>query len=261
MPEGGRLTIATSADRLPDASRPEPCALLAVSDTGVGMSPETLSHIFEPFFTTKEPGKGTGLGLATVFGIVQQHRGQIRVTSVPGQGASFRIYLPLAGSAEAPAAGTEHSPRALEGTERVLVVEDDERVRALVSGVLRSHGYAVQVAESPAAALALLAGEGGGGAGAGAGQGAAEPGAEAGAAGAGDAGAGPRLLITDVVMPGTGGRELYAALRQRFPGLRVLYMSGYADVLVRRQAGELDLLQKPFSLRDLLERVRAALDS
>ncbi len=160
MPAGGRLTIQTCAGRDPDDPAAEPGAVLVVSDTGLGMSADTLSHLFEPFFTTKEPGKGTGLGLATVFGIVQQHRGQIRVASTPGQGTSFRIYLPLAGRSEAPAAARPAASGGLEGTETVLVVEDDERVRALVSGVLRGRGYTVQVAEDAAAALRLFAGGG-----------------------------------------------------------------------------------------------------
>jgi PAS domain S-box-containing protein len=240
MPGGGRLTIETRAAALPggraeDGSdiRPGPYAMVAVSDTGCGMTDEVRAHVFEPFYTTKGQGKGTGLGLATVYGIVKQSGGHVEVESAPGRGATFRVYLPAIGAAgpqeRAPAAGA--LPR---GTETVLIAEDEEGVRGVAELALRHLGYAVLSAAGAEEAEALARG-----------------------AGRID------LLLTDVVMPGAGGRELAQRLRAGWPGLRVLYTSGYAEDALARHGVEcdgVDLLRKPFTPATLARRVREVLD-
>ncbi len=245
MPDGGSLTIELRPETLdgeaigrfvekPARGR---YAAIAVRDTGTGMDPATLEHLFEPFFTTKEKGKGTGLGLATVFGIVKQHEGHIRVYSEPGLGTTFKVYLPLSDepAAEAPAEPKRSAVRG--GTESILVVEDDASVRRLVRGALEGAGYPVIVAEHAGAALRMLED--------------------------GSLGAGPRLLVTDLIMPGMNGKELHQILRSKLPALRVLFMSGYADDVIGRndliEAGA-SLLSKPFEVRELLRRVRGILD-
>ena len=236
----GKVTIETVNATLDAAyvqSHPE-CVpgdyvMLAVSDTGHGMDEATRAHLFEPFFTTKELGKGTGLGLATVFGIVKQNLGLISVDSEPGQGTTFKICLPRA-EAEAPAAapaGRKPTPR---GTETVLLVEDEKQVLVLAQRILQQRGYTVLAARTPEAALRL----------------------------AGEHSGAIHLLITDVVMPGMNGRELRNQLAALKPGMRCLYMSGYtADVIAHH--GVLDegvqFLQKPFTIESLAERVREAL--
>jgi PAS domain S-box-containing protein len=242
MPHGGRLTIETSDVDLDEAfARPHvgvdagAHVLVSVTDTGAGMDAETRLHLFEPFFTTKAPGKGTGLGLATVYGIVQQSGGHVAVESEPGRGATFRIYLPRVEVAvEAP----RPEPARIEparGSETVLLVEDEEAVRRLAGEVLRTRGYAVLEARHPGEALLL-----------------------------GERHPGPiQLLVTDVVMPQMGGRELAERLRTARPELRVIYMSGYTgDVAVLREVAETGerLLAKPFRPDDLVARVRAILD-
>jgi hypothetical protein len=197
------------------------------------MDDEVKSRLFEPFFTTKERGKGTGLGLATIYGIVKQSGGSIWVYSEPGLGATFKIYLP---STTEPR--TEVVPQAepgqLTGTETILVVEDQEDVRTLVRQSLMRHGYQVLTAGSPSEAQQLVAGRK------------------------------VDLLLTDVVMPQMSGRALARILHESTPRLRVLYMSGYADEAVVRhgllEAG-LELLQKPFTVRALVSRVRQVLDA
>lgn len=236
----GTVTIETANVTLDDAyvqNHPEGVpgdyVTLSVSDTGKGMDAETQSHLFEPFFTTKELGKGTGLGLATVFGIVKQNHGLISVRSEPGRGTTFKIYLPRA-EAEALAATSAVRKRDLRGTETVLLVEDEDQVLVLAQRILQQHGYTVLAARSPEAAVKLA-----------------------------EQHAGPiHLLITDVVMPGMNGRELRQRLAACQPGLRCLYMSGYtADVIAHH--GVLDegvqFLQKPFTIESLAERVREAL--
>ncbi|HWK26691.1 MAG TPA: response regulator [Solirubrobacter sp.] len=214
----GRLTIAVGAE--PDAVR------LAVTDTGTGMDAETRAQIFEPFFTTKPEGKGTGLGLSTVFGIVQQSGGTIAVESAVGRGTTFVIRLPRGGDVAAAAAEPRAKAVAARGTGRVLVVEDDESVRALLRGVLVSAGYDVRLAADPAEALA---------------------------------GPDADLVITDMLMPGMNGRELAERLLDRAPGVRVLFISGYTGEDLALDDG-VRFLPKPFTPSELLEQVRAILD-
>ncbi|MEW5959135.1 MAG: PAS domain S-box protein [Chloroflexota bacterium] len=241
MPNGGTLTIETAQVTLDEAYaagrvgvQPGPYALLAVSDTGHGMDAATQQRIFEPFFTTKARGQGTGLGLATVFGIVKQHGGNIWVYSEPGRGTTFKIYLPLA--AAPVSTGETEIPEAdlLHGTETILVVEDEAEVRQLVVETLRTHGYEVLEAGEPEAGLALAAAY-------------EDP---------------LHLLLTDVIMPQMNGRELYRRLALERSGLKVLYMSGYTDNVIAHH-GVLDegvaFLQKPFTLHDLLQKVREVL--
>jgi PAS domain S-box-containing protein len=240
MPRGGRLrittadaTLTTSADELSEVPA-GPYVRLTVSDTGEGMSEAVQSHIFEPFFTTKGLGKGTGLGLATVYGIVRQAGGTIRVDSGVGRGTSFHVFLPAldgpVGEAGARAGGV--SPR---GHEVVLIVEDEPSVRQFTMSALEAHGYEVHAASSPTEALRIAEG----------------------------LGERVRLLITDVVMPGMGGGQLADTLRAAYPGLRVLFMSGYNDDAVVRHGVETAtdaFLQKPFTPAALAARVRAVLD-
>ncbi len=241
MPAGGDLTIETTNVSLDSAyadahpgSRPGPHVMLAVSDTGQGMDPQTLAMVFEPFFTTKGVDQGIGLGLATVHGIVKQHEGSIYAYSEPGRGSIFKVYLPLA---EGPVEDLpdEEAVRDLRGAERILVVEDDAAVRGLAEVVLRKFGYEVVAAADAEAAVAL-----------------ARSGAEPCA-----------LLLTDVVMPGMNGAQLHRELSVSWPELPVLYMSGYtANVIAHHGilAEGVHFLSKPFTPRSLGARVREVLD-
>jgi len=243
MPKGGKLTLETANAELDVAytkSHPEVqpghYVMLAVSDTGCGMDRETQARIFEPFFTTKEKSKGTGLGLSTVYGIVKQSGGSIFVYSEPGKGTAFKIYLPRVEEVLEPqraSAGPRELPK---GTETVLVAEDDETIRRMIYEILQYAGYAVLEAGRGEEAL-RLAGEH----------------------------AGPiHLLITDMVMPGMGGRDLARRLAALRPGVRVLYVSGYTDdAIVRHGVLEsgLAFLQKPFKPEALLLKVRETLDA
>jgi PAS domain S-box-containing protein len=242
MPRGGKLTLETSNVEVDEASaaRHPPMVagrftMLAVTDTGCGMSAETQSHIFEPFFTTKEVGKGTGLGLATVYGIVKQSGGFIWVYSEVGIGTTFKIYLPPEDEALKVAEAKERTQWS-GGTETIMVVEDDPNLRSLVRKFLEGSGYNVVEAHDGQEALLL-----------------------------GRQRHGPiHLLLTDLVMPGMGGRELGDILLELQPELKVLYMSGYTDDTVVRH-GELDtsqsFLQKPFTSEALLRKVREILDA
>jgi two-component system cell cycle sensor histidine kinase/response regulator CckA len=242
MPQGGRLTIETAAVELDEdyvASRGEGTAganvLLAVSDTGVGMSEEVQRHLFEPFYTTKAPGAGTGLGLATVFGVVKQSGGSIYVYSEEGRGTTFKIYLPAAAGA-AELAVWPGDVAAERGSETVILVEDDESVRNLVRTMLETKGYRVLAAEGADEAERLCSER----------------------AGAVD------LLLTDVVMPDVNGRVLAERLAARSPTMRILFMSGYSDEAVYRH-GEISpnasFIEKPFTDRTLARKVREVLDS
>ena len=242
MPGGGRLTLETQnvdLDQHYAQIHPEVTAgryvMLAVSDTGSGISPEVQERIFEPFFTTKEVGRGTGMGLAAVFGIVKQSGGHIEVCSEPGRGATFRIYLPrLIDTTVAPKvpAPRGHNPR---GTETILIVEDDTAVRQLTNRILTNCGYRVFEAANGAEALAIC-------------ERTAEP---------------LDLMITDVVMPKIGGHELVERVSTLRPGLSILYISGYPDGAILNQGGiaaGTQFLQKPFTPQNLARRVRDILD-
>jgi CheY-like chemotaxis protein len=241
MPTGGAITVETSGAALDDAyvkSHPTAKAgayvVLSVRDTGAGMDSGTLAHIFEPFFTTKEKGKGTGLGLSTVFGIVRQSEGHIEVDSEPGQGTTFRIYLPCV-EAAADVAPPPPSPRSLRGSETVLLVEDEEQVRNVAEGILRRHGYKVLVARN--AGEAVLHFE-------------AHP-------------EGIDLLLTDVVMPQISGAVLAKRLVAVRPALKVLFMSGYTDDETLRHGlaeSAFSYLQKPLTVDSLTRKVREVLE-
>jgi len=242
MPNGGRLTLETKNVVLDDAYANSqigvaagPYAMLAVSDTGIGMSPEVLAHLFEPFFTTKERGKGTGLGLATLFGIVRQSGGAIAVDTAPGRGTTFRVYLPRAAGPAAAAGDARDDAGAARGSETLLLVEDEARVRTFMRRSLEAAGYRVLEAAGPREAHAAA-------------------GAHAGSI---------DLLVSDVVLPDARGPELAAQLRAARPGLRVLFVSGYTDD-ARLRSGALEpwqaFLQKPFTHAQLARAVRAALD-
>jgi CheY-like chemotaxis protein len=206
-----------------------------VSDDGCGMDQETISRLFEPFFTTKEPGKGTGLGLATVYGIVKQNRGFINVYSEKGHGSCFKIFLPRAEGIPAAAPAPEPVQR-LEGKETVLLVEDEQSILNLGKMILERYGYRVIAAENPTKAM------------------------EAAKAHKGSI----ELLITDVVMPEMNGKELKARLEALKPGVKVLYMSGYtADIMAQKGIFDKgsEFIQKPFTVRGLAAKVRKVLDS
>jgi len=211
--------------------------VLSVSDSGHGMDPETARRIFEPFFTTKGQGKGTGLGLSIVHGIVEQHGGRILLHSAVGRGTTFRVCLPRA-EPDTTSLTEVHSAEALpvpRGSERILVVDDEELVRALVGTMLGSFGYAVTEAQGAGEALALLSGKD-------------SPFA---------------LLVTDLVMPGMNGMDLYRRALEQQPGLRVLYISGHPKQLVE-EIGFRDIgrhfLTKPFPGERLARAVRAVLE-
>jgi two-component system, cell cycle sensor histidine kinase and response regulator CckA len=208
--------------------------MLSVNDNGQGMDAATRAHLFEPFFTTKEVGKGTGLGLATVFGIVKQNHGVITVQSELGQGTTFKLYLPRA-EMDTEVATQDRIQRNLRGTETVLLVEDELQVLNLGQRILRHHGYSVLAAPVPATALALAAQH----------QGTID------------------LLITDVVMPEMNGKELWARLQVLHPGLKCLFMSGYTSDIIAHHGildEGVDFLQKPFTIQTLAEKVRCILD-
>ncbi|SRR5216684_2250533 len=242
MPRGGKLTIETASAELNDeyarghtGVRPGKYAMLAVSDTGVGMDSETQAHIFEPFFTTKELGKGTGLGLATVYGIVKQSSGWIWVYSEVGKGTTFKIYLPQVDERVQPPESSKTRSLAPGGTETILVVEDQDSIRELTREFLKGSGYTMLEAKDGSEALQLAVRY--------------ESAID--------------LLVTDVVMPKMGGRELAHRLSAVRPLIKVLYMSGYAENSAA-ESGILDQnsvwLQKPFSLESLLHKVREVLD-
>jgi CheY-like chemotaxis protein len=238
MPAGGVLTIKTARDEVNRAGhegradRPGDYVVLEVSDTGVGMDQQTQARLFEPFFTTKEPGKGTGLGLATVHGIVEQSGGFISVRSQPHLGTSFMVFLPRVLDAFPVAAVEDRSVTG--GDETILVVEDDASIRTLAEAVLTKWGYRVLVAANGVEALRVAAQDS----------------------------RSIDLLLTDVVMPSRGGRALAEDIRRRHKHVRVLYMSGYPDDTIAHQ-GVLDpaipFLSKPFTPDALLIAVRSAL--
>jgi len=242
MPGGGRLTIETRNAELDEAYtrehvpvRPGRYVMFALSDTGTGMSPETMAHLFEPFFTTKEAGKGTGLGLATVYGIVTQSGGYVWCYSELGHGTTFKMYLPRVDEPVDPLP-VRVAARSTRGSETVLVVEDEPGLRALTRRVLEKHGYTVLEAATADAAAAL----------------------------AGDYPGPIHLLLADVVLPGGSGRALADALLSQRADVRVLFMSGYTeDAIVHRGvlAANTPFLHKPFSADTLTAKVREVLDA
>lgn len=243
LPQGGKLTVETANVQLDesDASThlsvlPGPHVMLAVADNGMGMTAEVQARLFEPFFTTKEPGKGTGLGLASIYGIVKQSGGNIWVYSEPGHGTTFKIFLPRAAESEAAAGPADASVATLDGTETILVVEDSSGLRVLVSKILHRYGYSVLSAGTAEDALRLWHEHGGS----------------------------IQLLLTDVVMPGTSGPSLASQLTSQHPAMRVLYMSGYTDDAIVRHGllqGGAAFLQKPFAPDRLARKVRQVLDA
>jgi PAS domain S-box-containing protein len=244
MPDGGRLIVETANAEL-DAVyardhatvRPGRYVMLAVSDTGTGMSADTVAHIFEPFYTTKESGRGTGLGLSTVYGIVKQSGGYVWVYSEPGRGTTFKVYLPRVDEAleTLPTAKAKSQDRVKMGTETILLVEDEPDLRELTRTVLASKGYTIVEARNAEEAEHL----------------------------AENNGAKIHLLLTDVIMPGISGRELAKRILARHSAMRVLYMSGYTYNVIA-QGGTLErgvsFLQKPFTPSSLAEKVREVLD-
>jgi signal transduction histidine kinase/ActR/RegA family two-component response regulator len=242
MPDGGKLIIETSNVEIDEvyAKQHPPVTIggyvmLSVSDTGIGMPAEIRERIFEPFFSTKEKGKGTGLGLATVYGIVKQSHGFVWVYSEPGMGTTFKVYLPRTqGALEAPAPKTEI--RTIEGSETILLVEDNAMLRELGQIFLERNGYTVLPAESPAQALDTIQ---------------AHPGTI-------------HLLITDVVLPGMNGRKLSEQVEKARPGIKALFVSGYSEDIITHhgelQAGT-NFLPKPYSRETLSRKVREVLDS
>ncbi len=239
----GRLTIAVEIVSWDETHCKEPVecaagtyAMISVRDNGSGIEPDAMEHLFEPFFTTKGVGRGTGLGLSTVYGIVKQNEGFIRVESEVGKGTVFRIYLPQAASGSE-SERTEQSAKPLlkGGQETVLLVEDESAIAGTVCRFLATLGYQVLVADSPEKALQLseeFPGE-------------------------------IPLVITDVIMPGMSGRDMAAKLMERRPGIKTLYMSGYtADIIAHRGVLDADVhfLSKPFSRDDLAKKIRSILD-
>jgi len=241
MGDGGRITIQTVVTELDErfssthpGAKPGLYVTLVVTDTGHGMTADTRERVFEPFFTTRE--EGTGLGLATVYGVVKQHGGSIWVESEPEKGTTFRCHFPVSDSAEVfPQEPEEERQKGSEGLETIMVVEDDAAVRNLAVSLLARHGYVVLSAENGEECLSLLKEYDG-----------------------------PlELVLTDVIMPGLKGPALFKEISTRFPMSRVLYMSGYTDDLISDHGvlGEgIAFIQKPFSVHQLTTRVREVLD-
>jgi len=242
MPDGGRITISTAREEVDEAfcarhawARAGEFVVIEVADTGPGIPAAILDHIFEPFFTTKEVGKGTGLGLATVYGIVKQHEGMIDVSTPPGGGTAFRIFLPASRQAATVEEPPDAAALAREGHETILLAEDEELVRNLALRVLEHGGYRVLVAKDGAEAIALVESRG----------------------------SEIDLALLDVVMPKANGPQVHARIRAIQPGMAVLFCSGYSRQMlpdsVVREDETIELLVKPYSPRLLLERVRASL--
>ncbi len=242
MPKGGKLTIETANLVMDEGSieehlgiEPGAYVLLAVSDTGTGMSPEVRERAFEPFFTTKPKGKGTGLGLATIYGIVKQSRGDIRVHTEPGRGTTFKVYLPVVEAEEEAARAVESVQDRMQGTETILVVEDEKLLLRLISRILARQGY--RVIEASSAGEAILASE------------RYEDSID--------------MMLTDVIMPQMSGVELGERLLAAHPGMKVLYMSGYTDsaIVHHELLNEgVMFIQKPFSAEKIALKVREVLD-
>jgi CheY-like chemotaxis protein len=238
MQSGGTFRISTANVHLesratrPASVRPGDYIELTVSDTGTGMDAETQARIFEPFFTTKEEGQGTGLGLATVYGIVSQSGGGVSVESVPGQGTTFTILLPATSEAAVEAMPRGIEPCSIRGADAIFLVEDEAPLRRLISGTLERAGYQVTESSSGDEALSIAAN------------------AER-----------IDLLLTDVVMPGITGPKLVELLRQSGKEPTVLFMSGYDRNLIGPKASEINFLPKPFTPTELIDKVHEILRS
>lgn len=243
MPDGGKLTIETAGIEFEEGlirehpvDRSGPHIMLAVSDSGVGMDAETQAHLFEPFFTTKSKGKGTGLGMSTVYGIVRQSGGFIWVYSEPGKGTTIKIYFPRAAAKDEPAPAEAKVGYEAQGSETILVAEDEIAVRGLATRILRHCGYSVLEASDGVEALRI-----------------SREYPEA-----------IHLVVSDVVMPGLGGKGLVAQLKDARPGIRALFISGYTDNVISHHGildSNIDFLQKPFTIEGLIRKVREVLDS
>lgn len=241
MPDGGKLTFETAQVELDEnyvighpGTKPGCHVMLAVSDTGSGMSPEVVAHIFEPFYTTKEQGKGTGLGLSTVYGIIKQLNGSVYVYSEPGKGTTFKIYLPIAAGETCAEPSKNAAIPSYRGTETILVVEDDEAVRKFVSRLLSQNGYSVLEASKPREAVKLC-----------------------------ELRRDISLLLTDLVMPQMNGYELSKVVSAMHPGIKVVFMSGYTNNSIPRQTiGEpgIVFLEKPLKTEAVLRKIREALE-
>ncbi len=242
MPDGGILTILTdevivdeSYPAIHGEIRPGRYVLLEVCDTGVGIDPQIRENIFEPFFTTKGRGMGTGLGLATIYGIVKQHGGFINVYSEKGNGTCFKIYLPSEDCSLLPVEEAVKEPQEIQGEETVLIAEDNEMVRNLASEILKRSGYTVITVDNAGECLNAVS----------------------------QSGRHVDLLLTDVIMPDMNGKDLYAALHAKYPHVRVVYMSGYTEDVIAHHGvldKGMDFIQKPFSARNLMEKIREVLD-
>ena len=243
MPEGGKLTIETANVDLDQtyarshvAVRPGPYVMLAITDTGFGMSPEVQARIFEPFFTTKEQGKGTGLGLSTVYGIVNQSGGNIWVYTEPGRGTSFKVYLPRVEEELTRVETGVAIPEKTQGSETILLVEDEETIRSLMRSILQEQGYTVLEAGHGPQALQIS-----------------------------QTHSGPiHLMLTDVIMPQTSVREFAQKMWKLRPHLKILFASGYSDdAIVHHGVLEegTNFIQKPFTIVGLSRKVREVLDT
>lgn len=243
MPRGGELIIETRLVELDEdyaaahqGVKPGDYVLMAVSDTGCGMSEDIQKKLFEPFFTTKGKETGTGLGLATAYGIVKQHGGNIWAYSELNRGSTFKVYLPAAEPLPGLSAGTDVDDAEMEGNESILLVEDNQQVRILAETILQKKGYQVVSAENGIEALKKL-----------------------------DAfKTEPDLLLTDVIMPEMNGKQLFEQLSQRYPRIKVLFMSGYTEDVLSNHTPSgpvTNFIQKPFPVRALLSKVRKVLDN
>jgi len=243
MPKGGELFIETRLVELDEnyaaahqGVKPGDYVMMAVSDTGCGMSEDIQKKLFEPFFTTKSKETGTGLGLATAYGIIKQHGGNIWAYSEPDRGSTFKVYLPAAEPVSGASSGRELDDETLEGNESILLVEDNEQVRTLAETILKKKGYKVVSAENGIEALEKTV----------------------------SFETAPDLLLTDVIMPEMNGKQLLDKLSLRYPDIKVLFMSGYTeDVLSKQDPSDLipNFIQKPFPVKALLSRVREVLDN
>ncbi len=242
MPNGGRVTVETRAVELDQAYAnnhtgvtPGQYVMLMVSDTGEGMDEDTIHKIFDPFFTTKDMGEGTGLGLATVYGIVKQHGGSIWVRSEPGAGATFKLYLPIVSGDAATRGDSMQNTGRYHGTGDILIVEDKESVRQVAARILQSHGYTVYLASDGEEAAAMM----------------------------NTKNLPIDLLLTDVIMPKMNGRELYDLLSKTHPELKVLYMSGYTRNIISRHGvleKGIDFIPKPLRVDSLVSKVKEMLE-